>query len=377
MSILIPAMTPEDQDTASEGQKDSYWSGRLGVKQQSTPAPAWRQAVQSSASAAPVRQPPHGAPTDRRIVGVVAAIALFLVGAGVGVSLVLSSKQPLLSPPAAQQAFKATWPQFDAAYHQADLAKMEQYATSETVFAAIGEIQCGCGPLPEQRSSVELSVPVEYKYPLSFLAQIAVTQQFDQHFAYVGVFTKPAPTARWRLSYLVDYSGKSRYLTSSEFEAPPVPPFNTDVIGGQVAAFFQSYANTGVPPTSTPALVLDGSTAQEVENLMSVKQSIESEGDTQGSMTIAPTDHSTRFAYPGGDILCGALHSSVQITTPPNEPTVQPLDRSNWGPTLLPGSYASLEKQQVHDYCMTVSTKGRVVPVSYFGGTYSIVGNST
>jgi hypothetical protein len=302
---------------------------------------------------------------------------LVLVGTAVGVSLAVSSKQPLLSPSAAQQAFKATWPQFDAAYHQADVAKMGQYATSETVFAAIGEIQCGCGPLPEQRSSVELSVPVQYKYPLSFLAQIAVTQQFDQHFAYVAVFTKTTPTAQWRLSYLVAYSGKSRYLTSSEFATAPVPPFNTDVIGGQVAAFLQSYANTGVPPATTPTLVLDGSTAQEVENLISVKQTIESGGDTQGSMTIVPTDHSTRFAYPGGDILCGALHSSVQITAPPNEPTVQPLNRSSWGPSLLPGSYTSLEKQQVHDYCMTVSKKGLVIPVSYFGGTYSIVGNSS
>ena len=275
----------------------------------------------------------------------------------------------------AQQAFDSTWTGFDTAFHHLNLKALGEYATPEMVLATAGTISCGCGPWKEKSHSVELSVPIEHSYPLSFLAEVAITKPVKYPFVEEVVLTKSSPQDRWRVAYLVDYTGTSRYLTASGVQPAPIPPFDTSIIGGQFATFFESYANSGVPPTGI-SWPLEGATQQEVQRYLGVKKSIAQLGDTQGPMTFAATDNSPLFAYPGGDIMCGAFHASVQITTPPGSPTVQPPDRSQWGPTLASGSYTTLDKQQLRDYCVTVSPQGLVTPISFFGGTYSIAGSA-
>ncbi len=244
------------------------------------------------------------------------------------------------------------------------------------LLAVVGQIGCGCGPTAEESSTSVLSVPPENTYPFWFLAQISV--KVPPHhglkpIVYLAVFTKAAVFSPWLLSYLVAYGGTSKYLPDSELASPSNPTFDYSEVGEQLAQFFASYVNTGGPP-AWGGWPLDGSVKQEVEHYLSVKQWIETHGATQNPMIISPTDHSPLFAYPGGDIACGAFHSAVQITTPPNHPTVQPRNRSNWGPLLAPGAYASLAKQQLIDYCVVINEGHAVVPVSFFGWTYSITG---
>lgn len=281
-----------------------------------------------------------------------------------------------LSLAQARQAFDTTWRGFDKGYQRVDLAQVERYVSPEMLLAVVGQIGCGCGPSPEESSTSVLSVPPENTYPFWFLAQISV--KVPPHhglspLVYLAVFTKAAVSSPWLLSYLVAYSGTSRYLPDSELASPSNPTFDYRVVGEQLAQYFASYVNTGGPPASG-GWPLDGSVKQEVQHYFSVKKFIEAGGATQNSMIISPTDHSPLFAYPGGDIVCGAFHSAVQITTRPTHPTVQPRNRSNWGPLLAPGAYASLEKQQLIDYCVTIKEGRVVVPVSFFGWTYSITG---
>jgi hypothetical protein len=284
--------------------------------------------------------------------------------------------QGQLTLSAAQQAFASTWHGFDRAYQRVDLAQVERYVSPEMLQAVVGQIGCGCGPSREESSTSVLSVPPETTYPFWFLAQISVKVPHHKGLrplVYLAVFTKAAVSSPWLISYLVAYSGTSRYLPDSELASPSNPTFDYGVVGGQLAQFFASYVNTGGPPASG-GLPLDGSVKQEVEHYLSVKKFIETDGATQNPMIITPTDHSPLFAYPGGDIVCGAFHSAVSITTPPTHPTVQPRNRSIWGPLLAPGMYASLEKQQMIDYCVTIKEGRVVVPVSFFGWTYSITG---
>jgi hypothetical protein len=274
----------------------------------------------------------------------------------------------------AREAFDTTWRGIDHGYQRVDLAQVERYVSPEMLLAVVGQIGCGCGPSPEESSTSVLSVPPENTYPFWFLAQISVKVPPHKRLSslvYLAVFTKATVSSPWLLSYLVAYTGTSKFLQDSELASPSNPTFDYSVVGEQLAQFFASYVNTGGPPASG-GWPLDGSVKQELEHYFSVKKFIEAGGATQNSMMISPTDHSPLFAYPGGDIVCGAFRSAVQITTPPAHPTVQPRNRSNWGPLLAPGAYASLEKQQLIDYCVTINEGHVVVPVSFFGWTYSI-----
>jgi hypothetical protein len=289
----------------------------------------------------------------------------------------VQTSKPLLTLSGAQRAFASTWHGFDSAWQSENLSELHRYSTPDMLLATVGSTDCGCGPWTEQQWSVDLSVPNQTEYPISFLAQVTVTRPAAHPFLEMVVLTRANPKANWLVAYLVDVQGhSSTWLTRSAVAAAPAPPFDTSVIGSQFAEFFESYANEGAPPSDGVAWPLEGATAQEVARYETVKQAIANQGDTQGPMSFGALSSSALFAYPGGDIVCGDLHASVHITAPANDPTVQPADRSVWGNPLAPGRYTSLEKQQLRDYCVTVSRQGRVTPISYFGGTYSISGTA-
>ncbi len=273
----------------------------------------------------------------------------------------------------AQRAFQVTWPKFDQAYRRVDLAQIARYVTPEALEAVVGEIGCGCGPSPERSSTAVLSVPPENTYPYWFLAQVSVKVPPIRNFSaivYLAVFKKATESSSWRLAFLDAYGGASKFVPKSERAAPSIAPYPYGILGGELAGFFSSYVNTGGPPT-WGGWPLDGSVKQTVEHYLSVKSAIDATGATQNTMTMTPTDQSPFFAYPAGAIVCGAFHTSTEITTPPNQPTVQTKD-GFWGPLLAPGRYSDLEKQQLIDYCITVRRRGVVVPVSFYGWTYSI-----
>jgi hypothetical protein len=75
--------------------------------------------------------------------------------------------------------------------------------------------------------------------------------------------------------------------------------------------------------------------------------------------------------------MCGVIRSTTVLNAPPGNPTVQPPDRSFWGTHLAPGSYTSLTKSGTHDYCFIVARSGLTNPISFFGGTYQILGTSS
>jgi hypothetical protein len=97
-----------------------------------------------------------------------------------------------LTVPDAWQAFKTTWPEFDAAFAQGHLALLPKYATSNVVQAASGSLGCGCTwTTPD--SAVKFSIPVQKTYPISFLAPIstpAPALSDDQPYITLVVFTK-------------------------------------------------------------------------------------------------------------------------------------------------------------------------------------------
>jgi hypothetical protein len=277
-----------------------------------------------------------------------------------------------LSLSQASQAFDTTWPGFDSGFDHGDIAQVKQFATGEMAQVIEGSTDCGCGPWIWQKSSVKFSVPVENHYPYSFLAEVSNYEPGNNSFVEDVVLTKPDALARWRVAYMVDYSGSISILEPSAIRPVPPAPVPIAGIGDQVALFFETMVNTGGPPPNN-VWTLDGSLAQEVKNNAGVKQEIEQGGDAE-VMTMKAVDHSIAFASTQGDIMCGAYRATASVSTPPNTPTVQPNDRSNWDPLLPPGSYSSVTEHGIHDYCVTDTVSAVVTPISFFGGVYAKTG---
>jgi hypothetical protein len=369
-------MTEEEQDTAGEGHRDSYWSGRLGVKPQSPPSyPPVDQARPTTAS----RRAPTAAlgrvsekPRHRLLVASL-LIAVLVIGITAGIFLTDSTSTPTFTVQQAREAFKATWPGFSSGLASGNTQELDDFVTPEMLQAVIGWYNCGCGGESMSKpTTVHLSVPVEHQYPFTFLAEVSTPYAKGGPSVQEVVISKASDSQHWRVAYMVQYVGTSTYLGPSAIRSAPRVPFNTNVIGAQWASFFESMVNTGSPPPDLN-IPVTRSVKQEVDHYASVALLIELQGDSQ-RMTFDATDHSTAFAYPGGDIICGAIHSTQLVTAPPGSSVVQPADRSSYGPLLLPGSYASVVKNGTHDYCVTVTTAGLENPVTFLGGVYQTVG---
>jgi hypothetical protein len=284
------------------------------------------------------------------------------------------ARGPSLNLPMARQAFDTTWPSFSSGFAHKNLAKVNRNSTGEMEQAVVGYYSCGCATWVLHDYTVRFSVPIEQQYPLSFLAEVAGLDVQHQGMVEEVVLTKSGPSDRWRVAYMVAYEEESRFLGSSALRAAPPMPFDITRVGTELSHFFQTIVNTGTPPADD-SWPLTGPLKQQVYHDLGVKQLIEEEGDSQQSIFV-PTDHSSAFSYPSGDIMCGAIDSSALITTPTGYVTVQPANRSNWGSLLAPGAYSSLTKTGVEDYCFTATTGGLTTPISFFGGINKIVGSS-
>ncbi len=171
---------------------------------------------------------------------------------------------------------------------------------------------------------------------------------------------------------MVDYSGPATYLGASQVVPAPQAPFDVKIVGSQFATFFEDMADSGNPPPG-PTWPLTGALRQDVEDNAQTEQNIV-EGGASAHMTFSTLNSSVPFAYPGGDIICGSLKSTLSAQSAPNEPMSQSAKRSPWGPLLAPGSYSSVVEYGVHDFCATISLDGVVTPISFFGNAYEKVG---
>ncbi len=305
-------------------------------------------------------------------VGVAALVTGIMTNIGGLHAVAAPVPSPLLTLPLARQAFATTWPRFFSGFEHKNLAKVRTYGTPEMAEAVLGYYSCGCTTWVLRSSSVRFSAPLEQEYPLSFLAEVAGRDAKNQPMVEEAVLNKASPVDRWRVAYMVALEGTNPLLGPSALEAAPRMPFDITIVGGELADFFDSVVNTGVPPENDN-WPLTGALKQLVYHDIGVKQVIEKAGNSQQTM-FTPGDHSAAFAYPSGDIMCGSIDSTALVTTPPGYVTVQPKNRSDWGPLLPPGKYTTLTKTGIEDYCFTNTTDGLTTPISFFGGVDRIVG---
>ncbi len=351
-----------------------YWSGSEWVGDRRWIAGSWHEISDAGVSPAPTTRAVATQRPSRKGLWLFGLSIVLLVGVAAGYFFTRST-EPTLTLQQAQQAFNETWPGFANGFATGNATELNDFGSPEMVEAVVGWYNCGCGEWLAQDKAVHLSVPVEHSYPLSFLAEVSTPNAKGGPTVQEVVLSKPSGADPWRVTYMVAYLGTSTYLGPSSVHAAPTLPFK---VGSQFASFFESMVNTGSPPADGPNWPVNGSMKDELDRYAAVNLSIEQSGYVQ-HMTFQPVDHSTIFWVPDGEIMCGAIRSNQVVTGKPGLPIVQPTDRSNFGPLLSPGSYSSVIKSGVHDYCVTFTTNPTatatvVTPISFFGGVYQSVG---
>jgi hypothetical protein len=294
------------------------------------------------------------------------------VTAAPGAPAAEAATAPHVSLSTAGHAFDSTFPGFAVAFAHKNLVGVSKYATPEMAQAVVGYNSCGCATWSMHISTVRFSIPIQQQYPLTFLAEVVGRDNAHKPMLEEVVLDKASPDEAWRVAYMVDLEDANPFLGPSIVASPPPIPFSMNIVGGELASFFQSVVNSGEPAANNN-WPLTGALGQLVDHYVGVKLNIEREGTTE-QVAFVPNDQSASFRYPSGAIMCGTIDSTAIVSAPAGYLTVQPANQSTWGPLLQPGAYSNLKKYSVEDYCFRAETNGLTVPISFFGGVDQIVG---
>jgi len=278
----------------------------------------------------------------------------------------------MLNAATARTVFKSLWPKFALAYATGDIADIARYADADVQNAIMGWFYCGCGPWPTAYQQVNFTAPPQAGYPLSFLAEVQAKEYSTQPDVIEVVYTKDTRRSPWLIAYLVPYVNGTPLLDDTMMNAPaPKSAVNVSDVGNQLAAFYQTVYDTGVPPTTWPQM---GAIQQETDRIVSSREVL-SEDHLAETLAYTAGPHSLDFANPQGDLMCGEIRShSVVTSANRGTPVVQPPDQSLFTPALPPGSYSSVTTDSLRDACWGVTPDGTTQPISFFGGDYSRVG---
>lgn len=333
--------------------------------------------------ATPPPVPPGSGPSRRPGVFVFALVGtLLLVAATVGI-VAFQASSPSLSLAQAKTAFDQTWPEFADGFARGNAVELQDTTTPEMLQVVAGYYQCGCGTWAADRSRPTIVVPDQHSYPLSFLADVPTVDPEGNTVNQVAVLTRSGVDDRWRVAYMVpsarsqpfvptDASGTSDAPAGSG--APGTPAASLAPDGTQLAALFQAMANTGMPPAGE-LWPVSGAIKQKTDDFVATKQAVVAGGDDQQTV-FGAVDPTRTFTFPTGAIACGAIRSTSTVTTPPGKPTIQSPDRSPWSDELPPGTYRSITKYGINDYCVYDGILGGHEPVAFLGGVYRMVGHT-
>jgi hypothetical protein len=176
----------------------------------------------------------------------------------------------MLNAATARTVFKSLWPKFALAYATGDIADIARYADADVQNAIMGWFYCGCGPWPTAYQQVNFTAPPLAGYPLSFLAEVQAKEYSTQPDVIEVVYTKDTRRSPWLISYLVPYVNGTPLLDDTTMNAPaPKSPVNVSDVGNQLAAFYQTVYDTGVPPTTWPQM---GAIQQETDRIVSSRE---------------------------------------------------------------------------------------------------------
>ncbi len=178
------------------------------------------------------------------------------------------------------------------------------------------------------------------------------------------VFQRTSASAPWMIVFSTQYSWNGSPIlpptTSASFSTPePETGFvaSPQQLPADMAAYWQSWIETGGPPASTP-FHTGGYLATHGTGNAQFNSALRDYGDVQTIQYTsgAATDGSYGFAGSmGSAIQCSTVRWSAKISAvSPGATVTQPSDRSMFAPQIPPGSYSWITQQGLRESCFVV-----------------------
>ena len=294
----------------------------------------------------------------------------------------------LVTPAVATTVASSMWSLRQLALSEGNTDAIQQLDVPRGPLLASDLTACGCSSdnAPLTYSSMVTLVPVEPSYPLDFMAEYQSTTELQPSFSggnsYLGpwevieVLTKDDMTDSWRVAFATGFSNVNASANVVPFRAPPgaglydnvptiQPPVPTDQLPGLLAAYWQSFKDTGKAPHDTP--FLSGTDSSDFGAYLA---------QTPQGTAVTNTHSRVTFAYsadpsedgiwsfpvqPGDDLVtCSTVRVVATYVPDGSSVLVQGANRV-FGAGLAPGRYSSIEDTTIHETCIVTASDGLAV----------------
>ncbi len=294
----------------------------------------------------------------------------------------------LVTPGMAATVARTMWSLRQRALAEGNNDGIRQLDVPGGPLAASDLTACGCSRenVPTTYSSLVTLVPTETAYPLDFLAQYQSSIQLQANFNggslhrgpwdVIEVLTKADAAASWHVAFATGFSNAHASADIVPFHPPPgtgayddtatiEPPVAVDQLPPLLAAYWQSFKDTGHAPVGTPFLTGSDSSAFG-DYLAESPQETKLPGHSQ--VTFAYSADPSRDGIwsfpvrPGDDLVTCSTVQVVATYRPDGAAStiVQGQDRF-FGAGLAPGRYTKIEETTVHESCILTASNGLAV----------------
>lgn len=301
------------------------------------------------------------------------------------------ARAPFLTPAQARRAVAALWTVREHALRGADdalLSRIETGSMGRIDRYRAAEERC-CfpkywtqAPRPFLRATIFL--PRQTAYPLAFAAEVVASRAKTTTPGETAMFvlTRAGPSKPWRFAvrlYDVGYAAPAvpydaPTLDAQGYLTPPRRPADAPTRRWfpMLVSYFEGLKRTGAQPASSPFL------PGHVTSLSGLEQ--RPNGYSNNGVTAHYRFAAGGFGGPwlfnagGAAMLCGDLVESVlQTPTQPYHRLRQSRDRTNWGPTVAPGLYASITSKYDWAVCIVQRSNGLSVAGAYPASGFAVV----
>lgn len=298
----------------------------------------------------------------------------------------------LITPSGAAAAAKAMWEQWEQALVSSNTRALSQLAVAGSLLSgtidecALPKGRCVFETVPPPILQLNTIVPLQTEYPLYFLSEILTMRDIDaanglpvkQAWTELQILTKGSEQAPWRLAFDSGYNlangatpsmlpfdlaaigptgqpGPRELYNPPPKQTPPAPP---EQFLPLLAAYWQSFRNTGRAPTAT-LFVSDGYTSGVGKQFAQRRQgSIYAGHRDTFRFSAAPALGTWQFSAVGGyPLLCGTIRD-LETSVPVKGLLVQNADESNYGVPLRTGEYRRIVTTGDHETCVYVKPTG-------------------
>jgi hypothetical protein len=274
----------------------------------------------------------------------------------------------VVTPALAQSVVQAIWSLREQAFTSRDRSFLAEFESGPALESDEGT--CGCnsrtprGPIRDE----VVFVPRQATYPATFLAEVSTTLAGSAYAQYL-VLSKVSPASTWTV--VADPGDSAAPLDrpttdAAGYDIAPTPAAATRAFPASLAAYWQTWVDTGHRPASSPFADGPWTTSHGAKLASQPQGSLVSANGLDGRYIYqsTPADPTWAFGTAGGGITCGVLRAQTLWNGPGGAAIYQPPDQTNWGPTVAPGTYHGEAETSIVQPCFIQHSNGPVTITS-------------